>query len=114
MYEIVKSWLKILKCENPIQMLNQLITDNEVNKLSEMRSIARILPTTIHKNSNESIAVRLRKFLNIIVNYHNNFLDHNKFLEIITIIFLQRIFLNYSFSDCYSLDNEDPLRNTCY
>ena len=50
LHELVKTMSKILRCDSPIQILNYLITENEVNKLSEMRGTARRLPTRMLNN----------------------------------------------------------------
>ena len=52
LYELVKTVSKVLRCENLIQILNALIKENEVNKLSEVRSTAKkkYKSTKTHKN----------------------------------------------------------------
>ena len=74
-----------------------------------MSSTAKRLPTTAHKNPNESIVVRLRKMLNDILNYHPNFLENIKnYSEHKVKLF------NDNFLDGYILNNEDLLRKIFY
>ena len=69
---------KGLRSESTIQVLIKLITDNEVNELSVMRSTARKLSTRVHKNSIESTVARPRKTLINFLNYQPFFLENKQ------------------------------------
>ena len=59
-------------------MVNELIADNAVNKVSEMRRIAGRLPAGVHENSIKSIAVGLEKMITLILNHQPNLLKNKK------------------------------------
>ena len=79
-----------------------LFMEKGVNKLSEMRSTSGKLPKLAPKNPNESVVIRLRKLLKIILSYRPNFLENIKKISVLKVVlFIQ------SFLDCLILNNQD-------
>ena len=73
LYELFQTLNKVISTENSVDILRIIIPLEDLIKLSNKRPTARQMNTSAHKNTKNSIIIRIRKIFSASLRYHIDF-----------------------------------------